>query len=116
MPAQSMELEEVVEVCGRTSMDRNRDQAGRYEIRLKGHVDRRWAAWFDGLSLSLESDGTTTIHGRVADQAALHGLLQKVRDVGLPLVSVICVEPDQPGVPTIEPRQAPTQLTKRRLT
>ncbi|HEV3347742.1 MAG TPA: hypothetical protein VHC93_11695 [Methylomirabilota bacterium] len=77
---------------------------GRYEIRLKGHLDTRWAAWFDGLALSPDSDGTTIIHGPVADQAALHGLLQKVRDLGLPLVSVIQVEPDQPHAPTIEPR------------
>lgn len=82
----------------------DRHEAGRYEIRLKGHLDARWAAWFDGLSLTHQSDGTTVIHGPVADQAALHGLLQKVRDVGLPLVSVICVEPDKPGVPTFEPR------------
>jgi hypothetical protein len=77
---------------------------GRYEIRLKGHLDTRWAAWFDGLTLSPDSDGTTIIHGPVADQAALHGLLQKVRDLGLPLVSVTQVEPDQPNAPTIEPR------------
>jgi len=77
--------------------------AGRYEIRLKGHLDPRWAAWFDGLSLSSENDGTTIIHGFVADQAALHGLLQKVRDIGLPLVSVTRVEPDQADVP-IAPR------------
>jgi hypothetical protein len=77
---------------------------GRYEIRLKGHLDTRWAAWFDGLTLSPDSDGTTIIHGPVADQAALHGLLQKVRDLGLPLVSVTQVEPDQPSAPTIEPR------------
>ena len=62
--------------------------AGRYEIRLKGHLDPRWAAWFDGLTLTHDSDGTTVIHGPVVDQAALHGLLQKVRDLGLPLVSV----------------------------
>jgi hypothetical protein len=79
-------------------------QPGRYEIRLKGHLDARWAAWFDGLSFSHESDGTTIIHGPVVDQAALHGLLRKVRDVGLPLVSVNQVEPDQPDVPTIEPQ------------
>jgi len=69
-------------------------EAGRYEIRLKGHLAPRWAAWFDGLSLSSENDGTTIISGRVADQAALHGLLQKVRDIGLPLVSVTQVRPD----------------------
>jgi hypothetical protein len=78
--------------------------SGRYEIRLKGHLDSRWAAWFDGLSLTNESDGTTIIRGPVVDQAALHGLLQKVRDLGLALVSVTQVEPGQPNAPTIEPR------------
>jgi len=77
---------------------------GRYEIRLGGHLDNRWAARFDGLTLTHDSDGTTVIHGPVADQAALHGLLQRVRDVGLPLVSVICVEPDQ--TPTDTKRKA----------
>jgi hypothetical protein len=79
-------------------------QPGCCEIRLKGHLDARWAAWFDGLSFSHESDGTTIIQGPVADQAALHGLLRKVRDLGLPLVSVIHVEPYQPDGSTIEPR------------
>ena len=71
------------------------NEAGRYEIRLKGHLDNRWASWFDGLTLITCSDGTTTIRGIVVDQSALHGLLQKVRDIGLPLISVIRVEPDQ---------------------
>lgn len=62
--------------------------AGRYEIRLEGHLDPRWAAWFDGLRLTHEADGTTSLHGPVVDQAALHGLLQKVRDLGVPLISV----------------------------
>ena len=57
---------------------------GEYEIRVKGHLDPRWAAWFDGMSLTTESDGTTVLSGPVVDQSALHGLLQKVRDVGLP--------------------------------
>jgi hypothetical protein len=78
-------------------------EAGRYEIRLKGHLDSRWAAWFDGLSLTNESDGSTLIHGPVADQAALHGLLQKVRDVGLPLVSVTQIDPGQPDAPALAP-------------
>ena len=69
---------------------------GRYEIRLKGHLDSRWAAWFDGLSLTNERDGSTLIQGPVPDQAALHGLLQKVRDMGLPLISVTQVPSDQP--------------------
>jgi hypothetical protein len=83
----------------------DRHEPGRYEIRLRGHLDQRWAAWFDGLSLSRETDGTTIIHGPVADQAALHGLLQKVRDTGLPLVLVTCVERDPAEMPGNEPRQ-----------
>ena len=70
-------------------------QPGRYEIRLKGHLATRWAATFDGLELTYESDAITLIHGLVADQAALHGLLRKVRDIGMPLVSVAYVELDQ---------------------
>jgi hypothetical protein len=77
---------------------------GQYEIRLQGHLNPRWAAWFDGLTLSVNSDGTTTIHGFVVDQAALHGLLQKVRDIGAPLISVTQVEPDQPEASTIASR------------
>ncbi len=66
----------------------------RYEIRVKGHLDTRWAAWFDGLALSHGSDGTTLLRGPVVDQAALHGLLSKVRDLGLPLISLIQVDPN----------------------
>jgi hypothetical protein len=66
---------------------------GRYEIRVRGHLGTRWAAWFDGMTLTHGSDGTTSIHGPVADQAALHGLLQKIRDLGLPLISVNHVAP-----------------------
>jgi len=62
--------------------------AGRYEIRLTGHLDARWAAWFEGLTLSHEADGITVIGGAIADQAALHGVLQRIRDMGLSLVSV----------------------------
>jgi hypothetical protein len=80
------------------------DDPGRYEIRLKGHLDSRWAAWFDGLTLTHDSDGTTIIHGPVTDQAALYGLLQKTRDLGLPLISVTYVEPGHPPMPTIETR------------
>ncbi len=64
-----------------------------YEIRLKGHLDDRWAEWFEGLTITLEEDGDTLLTGPVIDQAALHGLLKKVRDLGLPLVSVSPLEP-----------------------
>jgi len=79
----------------------------RYEIRTKGHLDPRWATWFDGLSLTRETDGTTVIHGPVIDQAALYGVLLKLRDLGLPLVSVTQVTPvppDQLVVRTNDPR------------
>jgi hypothetical protein len=59
-----------------------------YEIRIAGHLDAHWADWFDGMSITLEEDGTTLLSGPVPDQPALHGLLRKVRDLGLPLVSV----------------------------
>ena len=67
-------------------------EAGRYEIRLTGHLDAHWTAWFDGLAVSHQSDGTTVVSGPIPDQAALHGLLQRVRDLGLPLVSVHRIE------------------------
>jgi hypothetical protein len=66
-----------------------------YEIRLKGHLQPRWAAWFDALSLTQESDGTTVIRGSVIDQAALHGLLSKVCDLGLPSIALTQVDPKQ---------------------
>ncbi len=75
------------------------DEAGRYEIRLAGRLDARWAAWFDGLTVDDTVDGTTVIAGDVPDQAALHGLLQRVRDLGLPLISVTRIEPDEPDLP-----------------
>lgn len=59
-----------------------------YEIHVEGHLGPRWTAWFDGLSVTNADDGITVIRGPVVDQAALHGLLQKLRDIGLPLVSV----------------------------
>jgi hypothetical protein len=59
-----------------------------YEIRIAGHLDAHWADWFDGMSIILEEDGTTLLSGPVPDQPALYGLLRKVRDLGLPLVSV----------------------------
>jgi hypothetical protein len=69
-----------------------------YEIRLKGHLDSRWADWFDGLTITLKEDGDTLLSGWLVDQAALHGLLKKVRDLGLSLVSVNPVEPGPSAV------------------
>jgi hypothetical protein len=65
-----------------------------YQIRIKGHLGTEWSGWFDGLTITLEDDGDTLLTGQVVDQAALHGLLKKVRDLGMPLVSVIRIDPD----------------------
>jgi hypothetical protein len=84
------------------------DAPPQYEIRLKGHLDSRWGARFEGLSFTHDSDGTTVLSGPVVDQAALHGLLSTVRDLGLPLVSVTRVDPKQANRPDVVPvRQTP---------
>ena len=68
---------------------------GLYEIRIRGLLDDRWADWFEGLTITREDNGETLLSGPVVDQAALHGLLKKVRDLGLPLLSVMQVDPRQ---------------------
>jgi hypothetical protein len=78
------------------TIDEKHIQPQSYEIRIKGHLDDRWAEWFEGLTITLEEDGNTLLTGPVIDQAALHGLLKKVRDLGMPLVSVSPVEPGPP--------------------
>jgi hypothetical protein len=70
-----------------------------YEIRIQGRLDHRWSTWLDDLDLSHTDDGTTVLRGPVADQAALHGLLHKLRDLGLPLLSVTQTDPDNPVDP-----------------
>jgi hypothetical protein len=74
------------------TFDEKHNQHQCYEIRLKGHLDDQWAEWFEGLTITLEEDGDTLLTGPVIDQAALHGLLKKVRDLGLSLVSVSPLE------------------------
>jgi hypothetical protein len=72
-----------------------------YQIKIEGHLGRQWTDWFGGLAISLQEDGDTLLTGAVADQAALHGLLKKVRDLGLPLISVNRLETavgEHPGV------------------
>ena len=69
-----------------------------YQIRITGHLGRQWTDWFGGMAITLEEDGETLLTGRVVDQAALHGLLKKVRDLGVPLLSVNRVEPGQADV------------------
>lgn len=88
-------------------------EPGSYELRVRGHLESRWAAWFDGMTLSRESDGTTSIRGPVVDQAALHGLLATLRDTGLPLLSVTQVEPGRPAVCPFDDRSAEGEPTWR---
>ena len=66
-----------------------------YQIRIKGHLGRQWTDWFEGLAITLEDNGETLLTGQVVDQAALYGLLKKVRDVGMPLLSVSPMKPGQ---------------------
>lgn len=70
------------------------DQPSVFQVRIKGHLSPQWTNWFDGMAINLEDDGDTLLTGLVADQAALHGLLKKIRDLGMTLVSVNSVLPD----------------------
>lgn len=66
-----------------------------YQIRIRGHLGTQWMDWFEGLSISLKENGDTLLTGRMIDQAALHGILKKVRDLGMPLLSVNTVDPNE---------------------
>jgi len=81
------------------------DPAPQYEIRVAGHLASRWSAWFDGLTVAINDDGTTVICGPVVDQAALHGLIQKLRDVGIPLVSLTQLPSNERTEPPAHPTQ-----------
>ena len=74
------------------SLKNNPDRVPIYEIRIKGHLDDQWTDWFGGLTITLEENGDTLLTGPVIDQAALYGLLRRVRDLGLPLVSVNSID------------------------
>jgi hypothetical protein len=76
---------------------------GLYEIRIKGHLDDRWAGWFDGLAITRDDNGDTRLTGHVVDQAALHSLLRRVRDLGMPLVSVNRVKLSSAELPDVKP-------------
>ena len=80
------------------SQSAKRPAPGGYRLRVDGHLDQRWSAWFDDLTLTPENDGTTSLSGAVADQAELHGLLTKIRDLGITLISVDVIDP--PGKET----------------
>jgi hypothetical protein len=80
-------------MCKTHASTKDHYEPGLYEIRLKGHLGSQWTDWFEGLTITLEEDGDTLLTGPVIDQAALHGLLKKVRDLGLPLLSVSPLEP-----------------------
>jgi hypothetical protein len=95
-------------ISGTQSSAQSRPGSGTYEIRLAGHLDQRWSAWFDGLRITRQSDGTTVLLAHVVDQAALHGLLHKVRDLALPLISVARIEPTPPLPAPPAPTHQPT--------
>jgi hypothetical protein len=78
-------------------MPNDRDALVQYELRLDGHLDDRWSSWFCGLAFTLDGDGTTTLRGVVTDQSELHGLLAKIRDLGIPLISVTRINPARTG-------------------
>jgi len=92
-----------------------RDEPDGYELRVGRHLDDRWADWFGDLAMTREPDGTTTLRGAVADQAALHGILIKIRDLGMVLLAVrpIDVAPSTSTAP--QPQPTPTDTTDRGL-
>src|SRR3954447_10838714 len=88
-------------------------EPGHYQIRIEGHLDARWAARFEGLTLTREDNGDTLLTGPVVDQAALHGLLRKVRDLAMPLVSVTRVSPSQAAASAVKHRVEASCLERR---
>jgi hypothetical protein len=83
-----------------------------YQIRIKGHLSNQWADWFGGVNIKLEANGNTLLTGPMIDQAALHGLLKKVRDLGMPLISVIQLDPKSANVSDVNADTDPNRLKK----
>jgi hypothetical protein len=79
---------------GEQKSERGRDQPKVFQIKIQGHLSQQWTDWFEGLTITLEEDGNTLLSGRVVDQSALHGILKKIRNLGMPLLSVNSVDPD----------------------
>jgi hypothetical protein len=77
-----------------TTATQNQSESRLYAIRIKGQLHEQWATWFAGMILTFEASGETLLTGPVVDQAALYGLLRKVRDLGMPLISVMTIEPN----------------------
>ncbi len=90
----------MVNECNQTT---DPNEPGAYQIRLRGQLGSEWTDWFEGLSIALADNGDTLLTGSAIDQAALHGLLKKARDLGLPLISVNPIEPDQSVATSIAP-------------
>ena len=89
-------------MSSKRSPDRDASQPMVYQIRIKGHLGSQWTEWFEGLTITLEENGDTLLTGPVIDQAALHGWLKKVRDLGMPLLSVNSVEPGRQNVSDVK--------------
>jgi hypothetical protein len=79
-------------------LDCDADQPMVYQIRIKGHLGQQWTDWFEGLTITLGENGDTLLTGQLIDQAVLHGILKKIRDLGMPLLSVNIVDPNQPDM------------------
>ena len=91
------------------------DQPVVYQVRIQGHLRNEWADWFGDVTLTLEEDGNTLLTGPIVDQSALYGLLKKVRDLGMPLLSVNRVEPNQASESEVKPSNLPMSLEKERV-
>ena len=77
------------------NLGRDPDKPKVFQIKIKGHLGQQWMNWFEGLTIALEEDGNTLLSGSIIDQSALHGILKKIRDLGMPLLSINSVDPDQ---------------------